>query len=332
MDDEVRLSVDEATTLAERSLASLGFEPEQRSAIAAHLVDAELCGVRYAGLARILTVAEDARTRQPRKPVETVHETPASAMLDGGNNVGYYAVRRAADVAIDKARAAGMAIVGVHNTYLSGRNSYYMERIARAGFVALMAASSPPMVAPHGGKRPAFGTNPISFGFPREGDPFIVDLGTASIMRGDAILRSRTGESLPEGVALDSSGNATTDPRALLDGGAILAFGGHRGSALSFAIQTLCLLAGTARARRNVQDFGFLFVVIDPAVLMPREEFSAEVEALIEAIRAVPAVDAANPVRIPSERAFRERSRRRATGFAVDRIVHEKLQAMIAVS
>jgi LDH2 family malate/lactate/ureidoglycolate dehydrogenase len=184
-------------------------------------------------------------------------------------------------------------------------------------------------VLPHGGARPAFGTNPIGFGFPTGGDPFIVDLGTAAMVRGEVILRSRIGLPLPEGIAIDARGRPTTDPAEALKGG-IFTFGGHRGSALAFGIQAMCLLAGAALARGSVQDFAFLFVVFDPGILMPPRQFRTQLKQLIEAVRAVPPLDPEEPVRIPSEHSFRERARRRKEGIAVDRAVYDQLRALSA--
>lgn len=248
MTADVHLTVAEATTLGERALGAIGFEPEQAKIITAHLVDAALCGHRFAGLPRILTIHEDPRTREPRTPVKVVYETEVSALMDGGNNVGYYAVHQATQYAIEKARKHRIAVIGMHRSHLSGRNAYYLEMIARAGFVGIHLACGEPVVLPHGGAQAAFGTNPIGFGMPTDGDPFIVDLGTAAMMRGEVILRSRTGKPLPEGTAIDGEGRPTTDPAAALAGG-IFTFGGHRSSALSFGIQAMCLLAGAARAR-----------------------------------------------------------------------------------
>jgi LDH2 family malate/lactate/ureidoglycolate dehydrogenase len=200
--------------------------------------------------------------------------------------------------------------------------------IARAGLVGIHLASALPVVLPHGGARPAFGTNPIGFGFPTGADPFIVDLGTAAMARAEVILRSRLGLPLPEGTAIGARGRPTTDPAEALKGG-ILTFGGHRGSALAFGIQAMCLLAGAALARGSVQDYAFLFVVFDPGILMPRREFQAQLKQLIETVRAVPPLDPGEPVRIPSERAFRERARRRKEGITVDRAVYERLKALI---
>lgn len=329
MRDEITLSIAEATELGERALRAIGFDAEQAGIITAHLVDAAMCGHRFAGLPRILTINEDPRTREPRTAVKVVHETEVSALMDGGNNVGYYAVHQAARLAIDKARRNRIAVVGMYRSQLSGRNAYYLEMIARAGLVGIHLASAAPVVLPHGGAKAAFGTNPIGFGFPTGGDPFIVDLGTAAMMRGEVILRSRLGLPLPDGTAIDARGLPTTDAAEALKGG-ISTFGGHRGSALSFGIQAMCLLAGAARARGKVQDFAFFFVVFDPAILMPPEEFKAQIGELIEAVRAVPPLDADHPVRIPSERAFRERERLRKEGIPVDRAVYDQLRALIA--
>jgi len=324
----VHLSVAEATSLGERALKASGFDAEQAPIITAHLVDAMLCGLSYAGLPRILTINEDPRSQLPRTPLRIVHETKVSAMLDGGNNVGYYAVCKAAELAIAKAEQHGIAVVGLYRSHLNGRSAYYIEKIARAGFVGIHTASGPAMVLPHGGRKPAFGTNPIAFGFPKPGNPFIVDMGTAAIMRGHVILHSRTGEPLPEGVALDAHGKPTTDPQAMLDGGGIFTFGGHRSSALSFGIQAMGLLAGGARPRGIGKDFSFLFVAFDPGLLMPAEEFQAHLEELIETVRAVPPIDPSQPVRIPSERAFLERERRRVEGVDLNEAIYEQLSAL----
>ena len=331
MRDELILSVAEATELAGKALRAIGFEAEPARVTTDHLVDAALCGHRYAGLPRILTLNEDPRTREPRSPVKVVHETEVSALLDGGNQVGYYAVHRATELAIEKARKSRIAVVGLYRSYLSGRNAYYLEMIARSGLIGIHLASALPVVLPHGGAQAVFGTNPISFGFPTGGDPFIVDLGTAAMTRSEVILRRRLGLPLPEGIAIDAARRPTTDAAEALEGG-IFTFGGHRGSALAFGIQAMCLLAGAARARGKVQDYAFFFVVFDPAILMPAEEFGAELKELIEVVRAVPALDPDEPVRIPSERAFRERERRRKEGIPVDRAVYEQLLALVARS
>ena len=319
--------VDEARTLGERALASLGFTAEEARVITDHLIDSALCGYDYIGLPRVLTIAEDPRTRQDRTPIRIVRETQLSLLLDGGNHTGYYAVHHATERAIEKARAAGVAIVGLHNSYLSGRNAYYLEMIAKAGLVGIHIASALPVVLPHGGMRAALGTNPLAMGFPSQRGPVIFDMGTASMMRSDVIFHSRVRRDLPEGVALDAAGHPTRNADEALLGG-ILPFGGHKGYGLSFAIQAMCLLAGAALPRNQVQDYGFLFVVFDPELLIPAEQFKRQVEELIRKVKATPLRPGHSEILIPSERAFRERDRRRKEGVPLALPVYEKLIAM----
>src|SRR4051812_26992905 len=110
--ESVTLSVADASALGERALQRIGYSADEARVITAHLVNSELCGYDALGLTRILTIAEHPRTREPRTPVRIVHETPVSALMDGGNYVGLFAVHRAATVAIEKARAHGFGLVG----------------------------------------------------------------------------------------------------------------------------------------------------------------------------------------------------------------------------
>src|SRR5262245_9531382 len=118
--DTVRLSAAEAAALGEAALMRVGYSGEDAKIIVDQLVDNALCGYKFAGLPRILAIAGDEKTGKTRTPLKIVHETPVSALLDGGNNVGYVTAYRAAEVTIRKARAAGMASVGVYNSYYSG--------------------------------------------------------------------------------------------------------------------------------------------------------------------------------------------------------------------
>ena len=325
--DTVRMSVSEATALGLRALARLGYPDEEARIIVDQLVDNALCGYKFAGLPRILAIAGDAKTRNARSPVTVVHETPVSALLDGGNNVGYIAAYRGAEMAIRKARTMGIASVGVYNSYFSGRNAYYVERIVEAGFFAFHTACGQPLVVPPGGARPAFGTNPISFGFPSTDGPVTVDLGTASIMWGEVMLHAHLGMPLPDGIGFDQHGQPTCDAAATLRGG-VAPWGGYKGYALCFAIQAMGLLAGSALARDRVLDYGFYFLALDPNVMLPGQDFKARMTELVHAVKSTPRQPGIEEIRIPSERANRERERRRVEGIVLERKVVASLEAL----
>ncbi len=326
-DDTVRLSVAEAEALGESALRKLGLAADEANIIAAHLVDASLWGYEFAGLPRILVIAERPELKKPRTPVSVVKETPVSAQIDGGNNLGYVSLLRAVEVAIEKVRKSGIAIIGLRNTWFSGRNAYYMEKIARQGFAAISIGSSTPTVVPPGAARKALGTNPITIALPGEQHPFIFDTGTASVMSGEVLMKAFLGEEFHEVVGIDRNGTPTRAAREIKEGG-VFPFGGHRGYGLSLAIQALGLIAGARVRNGDVCDFAHLFVAFDPQLFMPVEQFIAELEELLTKVRSLPRQAGVSEIRIPSERGFREREIRRKQGIVVKKAVVERLRQL----
>jgi LDH2 family malate/lactate/ureidoglycolate dehydrogenase len=320
----VRLSVDEARELSERAMRGVGYEPEEARILADHVVDAALCGYEYSGLAKLLNVAEHPRFKEPRRPVRVVRETGVSALLDGGNQSGMVAMYHATRDVIERAGRHGVALVGVNNTWMSGRSAYYVEMVARAGLIGIHTVAAHPMVAPLGGARPALGTNPIAFGFPADGDPLVIDLGTSAFMGTDLQFRERLGAALPEGVAIDADGRPTTDAAAARRG-ALLPFGGHKGYALALAMHALGVLCSGVADHERV---GYFFIAFKPDLFVPLDDYRHALAAEIATIRATPTQDGAGEIRIPGERASRERARRAREGLEIDRPIHDALLAL----
>jgi LDH2 family malate/lactate/ureidoglycolate dehydrogenase len=326
-EDTVRLSATDAQKLGESALRKLGLTPQEASVVAEHLVDASMWGYEFAGLPRILVMADRPELKKPRTPVTIVKETANSALLDGGNNLGYVALLRAVEVATEKVRSAGIAIIGLRNTWFSGRNAYYMEKVARAGFAAISIGSSTPTVVPPGAARKMLGTNPMTIALPGKMHPFIFDTGTASVMSGEVLMKAFLGEEFHEIVGIDRNGTPTRVARDIKEGG-VFPFGGHRGYGLSIAIQALGLIAGARVRNGEVCDFAHLFVAFDPGLFMPVEQFTAELEELLTKIRDLPRQPGVSEIRIPSERGFREREIRRRQGIVVKKAVVDRLQAI----
>jgi LDH2 family malate/lactate/ureidoglycolate dehydrogenase len=324
--DKLRLRVGEAREVAERALRRIGFADDEARIVAEHVIDAALCGYEYSGLAKILNLADSPRFRLPRRPISVLRQTEVSTLYDGGNNVGMLALYHATQAAIGKARMRGFALVGVTNTWMSGRSAHFVEMIARADLVGIHTVSCSRMVAPVGGTKPILGTNPIAFGLPSADDrPVVFDMGTSAFMMTELMLRERLGEALPERVALDRDGRPTTDPAAAREG-ALLPFGGHKGFGLAFIMQAFGLLAGSSLDPEL--DNGCLFVVFKPDLLVPLDQFKREVTELVRRVKAVPRQDGVEEIRIPSERAFRSREKALRDGIEVDRSVYEALQAL----
>ncbi|HVY20285.1 MAG TPA: Ldh family oxidoreductase [Bauldia sp.] len=324
--DRIRLSAADATKLGKQALHRLGFSSDEAATITDHLVDNMLCGYAFAGLPRILAIASSPELKEPRKAPAVIHETPISALIDGGNNVGYISVLRGAEIAIEKARTSGVGIVGVHNSWFSGRNGYYLEKIGRAGFAALHTSSGIGLVVPPGATRPALGTNPMAFVLPRREHPFIFDMGTGATMWGEVLLKALLGEEFPEGTGLDSEGRPTRSAAEIAKGG-VLPLAGHKGYGLSLTIQALGLIAGARLRRGDVLDYGFFFIAFEPGLLVPHDQFIDDFEEMITRLKALPRQPGVDEIRIPSERSFRERAIRQTEGVLLSRRVYDALHA-----
>jgi delta1-piperideine-2-carboxylate reductase len=306
----MQLTIPDARRLVTRVMMAAGHAAADADLIADHLIDCELRGASYGGLARAISIVERIEHHgDHRQPIHIVHETPVSARLDGGDHIGYVVAHRATSIAVEKAGAAGIAVVGANNTWYTGMLSYYAEMAADRGLVSMIASNASAWVAPYGATEGRLGTNPICFGFPSSSDPIIFDIGTSAIIHSEVTLARRLGHELPEGVAFDTNGQPTRDPAAAL-AGAFAAWGGHRGSGLAIVVQLLGILAGSPAIPPELAEFGYLIIAMRPGLMGPSETFRENVSMFAEAVRAARPVSAGPPVRMPFDRSRLERQGR----------------------
>lgn len=311
----MRLSTADARRLAERAMEAVGHEAGDAVLIADHLMDCELRGLAFGGLARAISIAERMkRVGDHRTPIRVVHETPVSAQIDGGDHIGYLVAYRAVEIALDKAEASGIAVVGARNTWYTGMLSYYAEMAAARGLVSIMASNTSPWVAPYGGTEGRLGTNPVCFGFPSTEEPVIWDIGTSAIIHAEVTLAKRLGQELAPDVAYDAEGRPTRDPAAALSG-AFAAWGGAKGSGLNMVVQILGMLAGSPPLPAELEDFGFLIIALRPDILGATGDFPAKVASYAASVRGSRPVEGGAPVRMPFDRSRALRDERSRTGF-----------------
>lgn len=308
------VSLDEARALVASCMVEVGHTPTEADVIADHLLDCELRGLSFGGLSRALSVVERIRaSKTERYPIRVERESSVSANLDGGDQVGYLVARRATEIALEKARAHGVAVVGARNTWYTGMFSYYLELVTSAGFAGMIAGSAAPVVAPHGGSEGRFGTNPIAFGFPTDEQPVIWDIGTSNVMYGEVVLSQRLDQQLADGLAFDGEGRPTVDPSAAL-GGAFTVWGGYKGSGLAMVVQLLGMMCGAAAAPQGVADVGFFLTVVDPSLLTCADDYRGRVAHFAQQLRDTRPVDPDRPVRVPFDRSAAQRARTLAAG------------------
>lgn len=327
----MHIAIADATDLLTRVMRKLGHAEADLPAIVDHLIDCELRGLGYGGLARAVAITERiGRTGMPSKPIAVSHETPVSAKVEGNDHIGYVVAQRATDIAIEKANATGLAAVALDNTWYTGMLSYFAEQMAAHDLVTMIASNAGPWVAPHGAAEGRFGTNPICFGFPSDPHPIIWDIGTSNIMHAEVLLARRLGQPLPEGRAIGPDGQPTTDPDAALQG-AFTAWGGHKGSGLGLMVQLLGVLAGSNGITDDMGGFGMTIVAMKTGLFGDGEATKRRIMDYAATVRGAKPLDPSQPVRMPFDRSFAVREAARASGgFEVSPEIVDKLNTFLA--
>lgn len=324
----MQITFADARQLVVDVLTKYAVAADHAGIVADHLIDAAMAGHAFAGLPRVLALVEHLKERPPAGPITIERKSPNSVTIDGGGTNGYVTSLIGIDKAIELARETGVGFVGIRNTWFSGRLAYYVERAANAGLVAMHTANTAARVAPAGGIDRIFGTNPIAFAFPCEPDPLVIDFGTGLTTWGEVLLRKKLGKPVDAGSAVDPAGNPTLDPDLALDG-AILPWGGHRGSAISLVVQVLGILCGSHIVVEDVADCGFFFLVFKPDLLMPLAQFRTMVTNLVNHIESSRPAPGISRVRVPGRSSSAHRAQAKQRGsIEVPEPVYQSLLAL----
>src|SRR5260221_7653018 len=169
----MQITFADARSLVIDILAKYGVTADHAAIVADHLLDAAAAGHPFAGLPRVVALVSNLKERPPARAITIERKSRNSALIDGGGTNGYVTSLIGIDKAIELARETGIGIVGINDTWFSGRLAYYVERAARAGLIAMHTANTAARVAPAGGIDRIFGTNPIAFAFPCDPDPLV---------------------------------------------------------------------------------------------------------------------------------------------------------------
>jgi uncharacterized oxidoreductase len=320
-----------------------GVPEEEAQIVAAHLVDAEACGVVSHGIIRVPQYVQAIADRQivPGAKLRVLSETPATAVLDGQHGFGQVMAVRAMDLALERAGRLGVSAVTVFNCSHTGRLGSYTERAARRGMAAMMmvnAGGDGQWVAPFGGSAGRLSTNPISLAIPNDSDPLVLDIATSVAPEGKVRAMLATGQAVPEGWIIDHRGQPTTNPGALYGPprGALLPFGGHKGFGLAVLIDALAGgLSGAGccsdvNAPMGGKTDGVFLVVIDVAAFGDRTAFQQQIEQLVRHVKSCPAAPGHEEVLVPGEREQRTRRSRLQDGIPVEEATWRLLEPLLS--
>ncbi|WNO53409.1 Ldh family oxidoreductase [Stakelama saccharophila] len=336
-DTAIFLTFDALADLSRRILRHHGLGPNQIEAVTRTIVAGERDGCASHGAYRLIVCAATLATGKVIRDAdpEVCDSAPGLARVDAGGGYAQLAFERGLPLLVEKAQAAGIAALAINNCVHFAALWPEIEAVTDQGLVALACTPSHAWVAPAGGRKPLFGTNPLAFGWPRPGPyPFVFDFATSAVARGEIELHCRSGRKIPTGWGIDREGNDTTDPAAAL-AGAMLTFGGHKGSALSAMIELIAgpLIGDMTSAESLTADEGAgsspiggeLIVAIDPSGFLgdAAAQHMNRAEALFEGITAQGA-------RLPSQRRFaaREQSQERG-GVTLARTLHDDLLRLL---
>jgi len=259
---------------------------------------------------------------------------PAVLAVDARNGFAQVATNAVRDRAIALARQQGVATVCVSDSHHFAALWPDVEPYAAEGLVALSVVNARSRIVVWGGRKKVLGTNPIAFAVPRaDGPPLVWDMATSQRAQGEVLKARVQGHPVPEGVGIDAAGNSTTDPAAILDGGALLPFGGAKGANIAFMVEVLA--AGLTGGRFGFNDdspkfpgaqttrAGQFLLVIDP-VRSGGDGFAARMAALIGTLRE------AGAQRLPADERYHRRAHAAEHGITIPDAAHEKLLGLAA--
>jgi L-2-hydroxycarboxylate dehydrogenase (NAD+) len=333
----VRIDAAQERALIEDVLGRLGATREEASDQATALVEGDLRGRPSHGVQRLPVIAQRIRRGliRPGASHEATWTAEATLRVDGGFGFGAHVARHAAEMISERAARTGVAAATIRNASHLGMLAIYVEPLAANGLVAVAFTTSEALVHPWGGRVALVGTNPVAIALPADGEPFVMDMATGAISKGEVISRSHRGQKLPPGSAVDAEGNPTVDPAAA-DGGAISPFGGAKGFALGLAIELLvAALTETALGERvrgtlDVTDpvtKGDVLLVFDPVAAGVRP-FGERLGEYLRELRASPPAPGAESVTIPGDRTRAERRRRLTKGIPLPALLWRELVAL----
>ncbi len=324
-----RIDAGKLADFVSRSFAKLGVPPKDAEIAANVLVQADLRGVDTHGVIRfnpkawyVKWLGDGSMTARPN--LRIVRESATTALLDGDRGIGMVVGHRAMELAIEKAREAGISIVAVRNSRHYGMSAYYSKMALRHDMIGIAMTNASRQVVPTFGREARFGTNPMCFAVPAQDEqPFVLDMATTTAAAGKLELAARQGKSIPRGWALNERAEATDDPKTAQRARRLLPLGGsreggsHKGYGLAIVVEILCgVLSGTLTALNTDQDpRGHFFAAIRLDRFRPVNEFKRDMDRLIRGLKSTPLIEGESRVYVAGEIEFETAAERSERGI-----------------
>jgi (2R)-3-sulfolactate dehydrogenase (NADP+) len=326
------LTVEAAHGLVSETLIRCNTAPDNSRLVADALIGAELTGQGGHGLRRVPSYGAQAVSGKVDGHAVAVAERvrPGVLTVDAAHGFAYPALALAMEALPGMVREQGIAVAGVRRSHHAGVTGLFVEELARQGLVAMMLVNTPGAIAPWGGARALFGTNPIAFAAPVPGaEPIVIDLSVSKVARGKIMAAGQMGEAIPEGWALDAGGNPTTDAAAALKG-TMVPMADAKGAALALMVELLA--AGVSGANYAYEASSFFTADGPPPgtgqFLMALDAGAMHASALERIGQLAAVIEGEDDARLPGRRRQALRARIGAEGIALDAGLAAEIDAL----
>jgi L-2-hydroxycarboxylate dehydrogenase (NAD+) len=334
-------SIAQIIAFVERALVSAGVPSEDAGQVATLMAEADARGIDAHGVFRLPQYVKQIQSGavNPRPAIRTVSDRPGAALIDGDNALGHLVMKRATELAIEKARHCGVAWVGTRRSNHAGPAQLYPRMAAAQDMIGLFfCVGNINLLPPWGGTEVLLSTNPIAIAVPGWRRPAVVlDMATTNTAFGKVRLKAQRNEPMPEGWMIDRQGKPLTDPKRASEG-FLLPIGGPKGYGLALMIG---LLAGTLNGSafgRDVVDYtvdsktpsntGQSIVAVDIAAFAEVEAFKKKVDEVWNLMKSSPTLPDFDEVRVPGERSAQLYDERMTNGVPLSASLHQALDEL----
>jgi LDH2 family malate/lactate/ureidoglycolate dehydrogenase len=341
--DYVRLNHGALISYVTEIFERVGVSHDDAYTTADVLVAADLRGVESHGMQRLWGYVSRLQKGgiEAKPKVQIVHETPTTAVVDGGNGLGQPVSKYAMELCLRKAEELGGAFVAVRNSTHFGISGYYAMMALPRNMIGISMTNGHPLTVPTYGRQRMFGTNPLSMAVPTDKErPFVLDMATSAVAAGKLEVADRKGMPIPHGWAVDKTGQSTTNASALREGGAMLPLGGlaesagYKGYGLAVMVDILCgVLSGAgfglyvgSPAGDKPANIGHFFAAIRPDGFRSLSDFTASMDTMIRDLKSSEKAEGEERIYIAGEKEYIKEDDARKNGIPILRKVADEIR------
>ena len=309
------------------TLETVGVPGADAAIVADCLVYANLSGVDSHGVVRLAHYVRRLSngTIKTHPQIRIDQPRPAIMRVNGDDGLGHVVTARAVERAIQACREVGTLTVTISDSSHFGMAGFYLREITQAGLVGMVTTNTDAMIVPPGARSAFVGTNPVAYGFPTTGEPFVLDFATTLVAFGKVALARAEDQSIPPDWGVDEDGEPTTDPHKLRG---MHPVGGYKGAGLAMVVDLFCSMFTGMPFGPHVnkmylemdapRKLGHFITLWDIDAVVPVDEVRARIDRFISELHALPTRTPEAKLYFPGEPEALRRAARSRDGIPIE--------------